>query len=544
MTGPADTAATTVTTATPSAKATGWLRRCLGGGLLAAAMSTTTVSGQHYDPMMQPPPVAAPHGAAGYRSAAGSYGPGIQPSPVACPPTSYEQLPPRGAAFARLFSGSGQSPLSGLYGRIEYLAFRIDDSSQRLGRLLPDFDPRAARGVLSNDLPALPAFALFGLSPLTANSLGDANFEDDFLIDNPIAATGLFASEPFVAEVNRPELQFGGDVTSGIRGTVGLPFRFGLIEASVWGMDQESTSDRFTFTPAGNRPSPVGGRGFGINTSRDLDPTDSVNDSLVTIFENDTSVRELVGIPLVFTDAVPLDPTLFVDDSNIIDVPSLDRIDAPRQGLAIFDLGFEADQSTELNGAGADILWTLRDGDSVRIYGITGFEYTQLDDSFRLTARRSAVLNSALGGAGVEELARVNADTFNRYFMGCLGFRSTFDMGPIRLGVQPRVGLGGSRREAETFSSNLTQNSGGRSDSVSESVFAATFDLSVDARVQLREWLAVNVGYEVGYLGDAYRPSTVLDYTTVSSDPQVSATGETTDFSWQTFFVGCEVIIP
>ena len=544
-----------------------WIRRSLGG-LSAYAAMTAGVAVAQSGPLppaaYQPPPTAMgyaaaspnayPTAATGVQPAGHRFASGYQPaeSPTYCPPTSYERLPDRGEAFARLFATDGTSPLSGVYGRLEYLAIRTDDDNVRFGQFVPNFDPRTTRAAFLRTQPAFPL--LRGDQP-------DLTDEDPFLIsrtqpfrrgvpiviNNPIRGIAfdpdsqsipvVNSSEPVAAQIEIPDFDLGTSVTNGIRGVVGMPFRYGFMEASVFGMERQQDSAAFRFADGGIR-----GLGIVNNFDDDLQNLDDTGDSIVNA---DAAIRQLVGIPFIFTDPIPLDATILPENTPITELPNYTEVEAPRQGFAIFDQAFSIDQSTELNGAGGDIFWTLRPGQNWRIFGLTGFQFTQLGDDMQAVGVASEDLNVQL--RAVDEEARVGvleADTRNRLYMGQFGFRTEATFGYLTLGIQPQVGLGGSRRTAETFSAGLLPGGTPLSDSTSETVFSATFELSTYARLQVRDWLFLNVGYEYTNLGDVYRPSSVIDYTTVSTNPNISATGGTTSFSWDQFFVGCEVLLP
>lgn len=487
-----------------------------------------------------PPPAASGVGS----MPPGQFDPAMATSPYAagpyCPNPVYERLPSSSDRFPRPKLRL-RPKVSGLYGRLEYLSVRLEDSDVTIGEFVPNFDIRRNRGTIFSEQPARP---LLTFTSAEIDLLGNPQFREGepFLIDNPFRgprfdATGteltpIDLSEPSIGIVRQAAAQFSSDQTNGIRGIVGRPWEYGLIEANVFGVENQMSQDSFAFAVNPRR-------GTGINPQFDDDLTNNQLADGTSVVQTDFELREFIAVPVIFTDGIPaatgIDLTLFPDNDEVL---------APRQGLLLFDEAFSAEQSTELGGAGFEFLWHLVPDEHVRLLASTGFQYTRLDEDFAASATASGTLNALLGGSGVSRTATITADTVNHLAMATFGLRGEIDFGPLSLGAQPRVGLGGSNREVNTFSNGLAPGSVATRDSIDEAEFSATFDISTYARLNVRDWLSINVGYEFSYLSDVYRPHTVLDYTTVSTAPAVSAQDETTDFTYDRVFVGVEVILP
>ena len=469
--------------------------------------------------------------------------------------TEYELLPQRRAMILDVIRSRTRGALSGTYGRLEYLHVDLDDGGVRFGSLVDGFHPRSTFGAVFNDQPAEDLLSLPVISPdfggfedlngFTLNQDFERG-EDQFFIDNvrrgrerdqigEIPSGPVILSEPRLGQANLIRSGFNVENSNGIRGLVGRPWEYGLIEADVWGIEQTDARDSFTFF---NNAA----RGFGINPRLDDDPTNDLDAAGLSDSNNDLSFREFVAIPLIYTDPIAANPAVAVPD--ILDLPNGAEVEAPRQGILLFDNSFQTELDTELFGAGGTVLWHLRPDDRWRLLALTGFRFTRLEDRLRTSASVSPELNNILGGPSDARVARIDADTRNDLYMAQLGFRTEMDLGPVTLGVQPQVGLGGINRTAETFSENLNFNSVATRDELDSSDFAATFNLSVYSSVQFNSWFSLRFGYEVTALSDVFRPDSVLDYRTVSSAPAITARDQTDDMQWDRFFIGGEVLLP
>lgn len=468
--------------------------------------------------------------------------------PAECNPASYEVLPAHRARLQELFRGGPRRALAGVYGRLEYLNISLDEPKPLIGRTLDDFDARDSLGVFFNDQPALPLLQATVADQLIVDSAPFTRGEP-FLIDNPRRGrffrdplTGAFTpvagsttdlSEPLLAEVYDVPTGFGEPEGNGIRGMIGRPWAFGLIEADVWGAAQSSDRETFDFLI-----NPL--RGNGIDGRRDTDVTDDLDAAGESIIPTDLNVRQLVGIPVLFTDPI-LEET---DPAVIALLPANNAVDAPRQGLFVSDESFTSEYTSELGGAGLDVMWHLKPDDGWRLMALTGFRYTRLDEEFAATGVASAGLNAALGGPADIRTGQLTSSVENNLYMGTFGVRSEWTLGWLSLGFQPRVGLGGTSQSATVFSSGLAPNSPTVRTSVNEGDFTATFDLSTYARLQLREWFSVQIGYEYSVLRGVYRPDSVLNYSTVSTAPAITADNNDEDYTFDRLFVGFEVLLP
>lgn len=552
-----------------AAGARGWLT----AGLALASLSPLAASAQSYSPS----PGAYPNGYAAPVVPPGFAG---EPLPMPqgeslmlrsgppivgqenCPPgPTYEVLPQHRERVKQAFGNALRQSIHGVYGGVEYLNVRFDDADTQIGRFVDGFDARAVRGALFNDQPAelllsigndidnpllsdafdddLDAVLLASQQQLLA-VLGVRDYEagEPFFIDNvlrgrisqqdaALASQPVDLSEPLLAEVTPINAPFDTDNANGIRGYVGTDWRFGLLEADVWSTGSLGGSQRFDFFPNPNA-------GLGINSRFDPDPTnDFVPGTTIVDPENNFTFREFVGIPVIYTDPI-------VDDGSLGAV----EVDAPRQGLLLFDDAFSSESSTELGGAGGNVFITIRPDDRWRLYGLTGFRYTRLAEDVRINGQASTALNSVLGGDAVSRDLTLTGRTTNHLYMGQLGFRSEVDLGWMMFGVQPQVGLGAVNRSGRTFSDGLAFNSVATRDSFSHTDLAATFNVSAYGKVHVNRWLRIRFGYEFTAIDDVVRPDGVFDYRTVSTAPAITARDDDKTFSWDQFFIGGEIIIP
>jgi hypothetical protein len=191
-----------------------------------------------------------------------------------------------------------------------------------------------------------------------------------------------------------------------------------------------------------------------------------------------------------------------------------------------FNLGYSNQfQGAELNGTAR-----LGDWGALRVDGLAGFRWFQLNENLTYTVATIGVPGSAVAGAFVNVTDQFRAR--NDFFGGQLGVRGTYELGRWSVSAAGKVALGDARQGATVRgtarASNgnlffLTNNTAGQvlptgvfaqpsnSGSYSRDVFAALPEATVSVGYQLTRHVRVFAGYNFLFISNVLRPGDLID---------------------------------
>ncbi|WP_439628192.1 BBP7 family outer membrane beta-barrel protein [Gemmata sp.] len=181
---------------------------------------------------------------------------------------------------------------------------------------------------------------------------------------------------------------------------------------------------------------------------------------------------------------------------------------------------------------GAEVNGTARLGDwgGLRVDGLAGFRWFQLNETLTYTVATIGVPGSAVAGAFVNATDQFEAR--NNFFGGQLGVRAAYELGRLSVSAAGKVALGDARQGATVRgtarASNgnlffLTNNTAGQvlptgvfaqpsnSGSYSRDVFAALPEATVNVGYHLTRHVRVFAGYNFLFISNVLRPGDLID---------------------------------
>lgn len=502
-----------------------------------------------------------------------------------------------------IFADAVKDSLTGFYGGVEYLNYRINRPSSRVfGNYtdLPDFSNPDLDGYLAPFGPdptgvnfQAPEQPLRGLlTPgqtrtifLDPNVSSGAGFNPDQFVANPYydyvaILNNLFpiATVPQQVQVDRfvgvgdsviveganllaPTVRdtSAGNVP-GIRGTVGYRWDNGFaVEASVFDLEQQLNP---------------------ISIEADLAPR-----SILLPFQ---TPQNLTFIPILVTDLtfdLPSDGRGLVDDGDATDGLTSPDSDGNLADLTnailplYYDNGFAIDYTVDISGAESNVLISLPTANRHWTFDlIVGAKYFGADEAVTpalsvtnpvtgvttiTTASQTRPLFDPIDLTavtypnytwdpvlGLPELGEARNTTFssmadNSVISAQLGLKSELNLGWATLGVAPKLALGVNNVDASVTTSQLFLASDPTlTRTASWNEFATIFDLGAYARFQVREWLHASVGYQfMAVDGLAHAPD-VIDFTASTADPALGVKKASDNLLMQGLTLGFEVIFP
>ncbi len=334
-----------------------------------------------------------------------------------------------------------------------------------------------------------------GNNVLGAPIAGVDNPRDPFIVQTATGSIGVAES------LSTDRVDFND--LNGIRGTIGIPFRYHTLEGSIWGLEEgyHKIQDRPFLrdnNPATPRFIAVGLRSDGVIGDR------------VLLFDQSFDAKYRAS-------AWGSDVNLYYHAKN------------PRQGLGIQPLA--------------------------------GFRFLNYDESLSMRGvfDNSSGAYSDFGVISDPYESRIRSAVNNNVYALQVGFKTDFKHEFFTLAFEPKLAFGANDYSVRVSTDNLrsfddptlnpgpndledgpTRSSGGRT------VFSPTIDLGFSAKVHVSEWFHVRAGYNIIWTGNLARADRAIFYNDQgdANPPAVTARQRTDSILIQGFSVGGEIILP
>ena len=325
----------------------------------------------------------------------------------------------RGWAYDNPVDGLFKHVVSHSWMRLEYLLWKAPPGNQVIGGDLPSGnDPR---------------------KPFTAN---------DFFNFGTVSAREADLSS------------IGKQGSNGIRGTMGIDFVSGSIEASFFGMDSDYSSVSYS-------PADLMGSAFG--------QTDYI--SIIGTLDGEVAQ---VGRNFNNTFSVKYQTSAWGAESNYV-------------------INTEALIFRTYHGAGG-----------LQIRPLVGFRYLKIGEEMDVRG-------------GFEELttdppqpffeSTLNAQTSNKLYVPQAGIRMEFIHPWFTLSAEPKVGFGVNNYNGSVMTDEfLGPEDPSHFTYIGKTGFSPTFEFGLNARIHVSENITFNVGYNFLWANHIARPSTIVDY--------------------------------
>jgi hypothetical protein len=222
------------------------------------------------------------------------------------------------------------------------------------------------------------------------------------------------------------------------------------------------------------------------------------------------------------------------------------------RGNGIIIGGINITNSLRLWGSDVVGVINLYRGSSLEVYGLIGFRYLDLSETFNLNSDIEGVSGPYQGQSGVV------SDTFqtrNHFYGQILGLRGSYIFGALSLDLTARVAIGYSHEVQNIWGAFVSHSFPSPTDTGPEGVFAQPanegrragnrFSMIPEAQLKARyavtPWMSVSVGYDFLYYSNVLRPTDQIDrnlpkgQTFLQAAPAISTTSpaqlfQTTDF--------------
>ena len=284
---------------------------------------------------------------------------------------------------------------------------------------------------------------------------------------------------------------------NGMRTTVGIPLRFGAIEASIWGTEQNTDT-----IVAKNIPN-----------SNPLNPVNAIATSLLTA-------------------------------------------GAPGPVVVLHDEGFTAPFSAQIFGIETNLYYYYQNPRlGLRVLPVIGFRHNDYDENL---AQRGLFSNTsgAVPGAGTLNpplLRQINSKVDNNLYGGQAGVRIEFAHQWVTLGVEPKVGVGINHYEATVQTVDLRDSpfapivdDGVTVSRLSKDNTSPTFDMQTYANIHVNHWFNLRVGWTFTWLGEIARADDIIYYNDlgIAAPPAVGTRANSSNVWTSSFTIGGEIVLP
>ncbi|QDT55272.1 hypothetical protein Pan44_33150 [Caulifigura coniformis] len=334
-----------------------------------------------------------------------------------------------------------------------------------------------------------------GNNLLGVNIAGVANPRDPFLVQTASGSVGVAES----LSTDRVDFQ----EINGIRGTVGIPFEYGTLEGSFWGLAEGSHT--------------IEDRPF--------------------LRDNSAVSPRFIAIGLMTNGQVG------------------DRV-------LLFDQSFSADYSASAWGSDVNFLYAAKNPRlGLGFQPLAGFRFLNYDESLSMRGvfDNSSGAYTDFGIIADPYESRIRSEVNNNVYALQVGFKADFKHQFFSLAFEPKLAFG-----ANDYSTRVTTNDlrsfddptldPGPNDiddpatnsTTGRTVFSPTIDLGFSAKVHLSEWFHVRAGYNFIWTGNLARADRAINYNDISiaDPPAVTARQRTDSILIQGFSIGGEIILP
>jgi hypothetical protein len=197
--------------------------------------------------------------------------------------------------------------------------------------------------------------------------------------------------------------------------------------------------------------------------------------------------------------------------------------------------GINASTSSRLWGSEANLALNLYSDSRLRVTGLIGFRYLDLDETMALGAQYTPLFvsipfNAPLPTAnpGDQVILSDNFHTRDQFYGGQVGARANYSFGPLVLEITAKVAFGSTQEFVDINGSTTVLPAGGGAPTTvpggiyttlsnigtyHHSVFAVVPDIGLNVSRQLTEHLRAKVGYSFMYWSSVVRPGTTVDRT-------------------------------
>ena len=291
---------------------------------------------------------------------------------------------------------------------------------------------------------------------------------------------------------------------NGIRGTVGIPFRYATLEGSFWGLEPGQHT---------------------IHDPEFLRNNNAVNPRFIA-----------VGL---------------LSDGQV------------GNRVLLFDQSFSADYKASAWGSDVNLMYhAINPRQGLGLQPLVGFRFLNFDEtlSMRGVFDNSSGTYSTFGIIADPFESKIKSETHNNVYSAQVGLKADFKHEFFTLAFEPKLALGANDYNVHVSTDDLrsfddpTVDPGpddlddGPTNSVTgRTVFSPTVDLGFSATVNLSEWFHVRAGYNFIWTGNLARADRAIYYNDVgnASPPAVAARqGHTDSVLIQGFSIGGEIILP
>ncbi len=230
--------------------------------------------------------------------------------------------------------------------------------------------------------------------------------------------------------------------------------------------------------------------------------------------------------------------------------------------VLLFDQSFSADYTSSAWGSDVNLFYAAKNPRrGLGFQPLAGFRFLNFDETLSM---RGVFDNSSGAYTGFGVIAnpfesKIRSETHNNVYALQVGFRTDFKHEFFTLGFEPKLAFGANDYQTRVTTDNLrsfddpTVDPGpddiidGPTNSVTgRTVFSPTIDLGFTAKVHLTEWFHVNAGYNFIWTGNLARADRAIYYndTGLANPPAIVAQQRTDSVLIQGFTIGGEILLP
>ena len=334
-----------------------------------------------------------------------------------------------------------------------------------------------------------------GNNVLGAPIEGVADPRDPFLVQTSTGSIGVAES------LSTDRVDFN-DI-NGIRGTLGVPFRYVTLEGSIWGLAE------------------------GFHKIEDQ-----------PFLRNNSAVSPR-----------------FIAVGLLGDRQVSDRV-------LLFDQSFTANYRSSVWGSDVNLLYHASNPRlGFGLQPLAGFRFLNFDESLSMRGvfDNSSGMFTNFGVLNDPYESRIKSETNNNVYAAQVGFKADFKHQFFTLAFQPKLAFGANDYQTTVFTNNLRSFDDPTVDNgpldledpptksvTGRTVFSPTIDLDFSAKVHLSEWFHVRAGYNFIWTGGLARADRAINYNDFgdANPPAVTARQRTDSVLIQGFSVGGEIILP
>lgn len=290
---------------------------------------------------------------------------------------------------------------------------------------------------------------------------------------------------------------------NGIRGTLGLPFRYGSLEGSIWGLEQG-------FHQIEDKP---------------------------FLRDNNVLTPRFVAVGLLSAGQ-------------------------PGTRVLLFDRSFQADYRASAWGSDVNLYYAAKNPRlGLGLQPLAGFRYMNYDESLSMRGvfDNSSGAFDTFGVLADPFTSTIRSAVNNNVYSLQVGFKADFKHQFFTLGFEPKLAFGANDYSTRVSTNDLrsfddpTLDPGPNdiddpaTNSVTgRTVFSPTVDLGFSAKVHLTNWMHLRAGYNVIWTGNLARADRAIEYNDNGNinPPAVIARQSTDSILIQGLSVGAEILLP